>query len=172
MATRTESARLRVIGQELEQRKISDFEVFVDDDGYRVRGSVPPPPPKIVPPPKWKLADVFKPKAAAEPVNPNPEPENWEQRYSRADIERLDDSYASQRAKAGVPNDYAVSQVLRVVGAYAEERRWVLTGVNRKRHLIEIQHRDAGGQLRTSEQKYSDLYDFSIHMFKARNAGA
>jgi hypothetical protein len=172
MATSTESARLRVVGQELEQRKITDFEVFVDEDGYRVRGRVPPPPPKIVPPPKWKLGDLFKAKTPAIEPDPNPEPEEWEQRYSRSDIDRLDDSYKARRTKTGVPDDYAVSQVLRVVGAYAEERRWVLTGVNRKRQMIEITHRDAGGQLQTSEQKYAELYDFAMHMYKGRSARA
>src|SRR5687767_8058796 len=124
MAASTESARLRVVGQELEQKKISDFDVFVEEGGYRVRGYVPPAPPKVVAPPKRKLSDLFKPKPAVIP-EPAPEPEEWEQSYSRADIDRLDDLHQAQRRGTGAPDPYALSQVLRVVGAYVEDRRWV-----------------------------------------------
>ena len=174
MATSTESARLRVVGQELEQRKISDFEVIVEQDGYRVRGNKPAVVPDAAPKPGWSLRGLFKPKP--EPPCPDPEPEEesatWDCWYTHADIERLDAWYSTQRTRSGVPDDYAASQVLRVVGAYAEQRHWVLTGVSRTHQTIEIRYRDARGELQVSEQKYADLYDFGFHMSRARKAEA
>jgi hypothetical protein len=167
MASSTESARLRVVGQELEQQKILNFEVLVDEDRYRVRGYAPTAPREVPPPPKRKLSDLFKSKPVEVPA-PDPEPALWERVFSLSDIERLNDRHKTQRTTTGVPNDYAVSQVLRVVGAYVDDRRWVLAGVNRQSQTIEIRHRDASGQLQTSSQKYADLYDFAMHMSRAR----
>jgi hypothetical protein len=162
MATSTESARLRVVGQELEQKKVSDFEVFVEAGGYRLRAPLPPAPPPVVAPPKRKFTDLFKARPNVAAVEPNPEPEEWEHTYSEADIEQLDELYRAR---------YALSHVLRVVGAYVEDRRWTLSGVSRKRQKIEIRHHDAAGELRTSTQQYAELYDFAMHMSRARGRG-
>lgn len=172
MAPTTESARLRVVGQELAQRKICDFEVTVDPDGYHVRGFGIQEPAKQPPAPrgKWSLRGLLKPRTAAPP--PEDEdcgPGEWEQHYTLSDIDRLDGWYRARRARAGTPDDYSASEVLRVIGAYVDQRHWKLVGVSRSRQTIGIQHEDSQGQLQTAEQNYADLYDFSYHMFKSRS---
>jgi hypothetical protein len=167
MAITSESARLRVLGQELEQRKITDFEIHIDDNGYRVRGTLPPAPAVEAPKPSWSIRGLFKPK-----IDPCPEPEPdddvWECIYSTDEIERLDGWYRALRKRAGMPDDYAPSQVLRVIGAYTEDRRWTLASVSRTKELIEIRHRDAAGSEHFVSQKYAELYDFCFHMSRAR----
>jgi len=166
------------VGQELEQRRICDFEVLVDDDGYRVRGTVPPtpmlPPPMLMPPVQtgrttWSLRGFFK---KPEVENPCPDPEmraeTWECSYSRSDIDRLDDWYRTLPKSSGLPDDYAPSQVLRVVGAYAEQRKWTLESVSRTRQVIDIRHRDADGVVETTSRKFAELYDFCFHMSRGR----
>ena len=96
---------------------------------------------------------------------PCPDVEQWECTYSQSDIERLDDVYKAQRAKSAVPDDYSTSQVLRVVGAYVEQRHWSLVAVSRTREMIEIRHRDASGELQAWGQKYAELYDFFALQF-------
>jgi hypothetical protein len=170
MPPTTESARLRVVGQELEQRGVFDFDVMVEQDGYHVRGYPVPEAPK--PPsakPRWTIGTMFRSTASA--IVPGIEPETWEKTYTRADIERLDGWYKARRQKSGAPDDYAVSQVLRVIGAYTEQHQWKLTSVSRKGQMVAIGHEDARGRMQTSEQNYSELYDFSYHMFKARKVG-
>lgn len=163
-----ESSRLRVLGQELEQRGIIDFEILVDGDGYRVKGHV-----VASSGTAWrKLRDMFKFRSSAVDPYLDADTGEWERRYSDSELDRLDAWYKARRAKAGIPDDYAISQVLRVVGAYAARRRWMLTGVVRQSHMIEITHRDEGGQLRTAAQPYAVLYDFAIHMHGGRNATA
>lgn len=168
LETGTESARLRVLGQELEQKKITDFEVSVETDGYRVRAQIPASS-HANGLSKWTFKGLLKSMTAAAGRNSSAE---WEQRYSRADLDRLNGWYKTQRRAAGLPDDYSVSQVLRVVGSYVAARRWVLTGVNRRSLIIEITHRDENGQVRTSAQPYAALYDFAIHMHGGRDATA
>ena len=176
MAASTESARLRVVGQELEQRRICDFEVFVDGEGYRVRGTVEaaaPQPPETAPvptsKPAWSLRSFFR---KPEVENPCPEPtvpaETWECTYSHSDIDSLDDWYKTLRKSSRLPDDYAPSQVLRVVGAYAEQRRWTLESVSRSRQVIDIRHRTAEGVVETTSQRFAELYDFCFHMSRQR----
>lgn len=171
LARATASTRLRVLGQELEQKGITDFAVVVERDGYHVRGQVPPP--SRIDRFKRKLGGLFGFKTSA--VEPDPyldpyvEAGEWARRYSESDLARLDDTYKARRTKTGMPDDYAVSQVLRVVGAYVEARGWVLIGINRTCDLIEITHHDAGDQVRTSVQTYAALYDFALHMSNERS---
>ena len=96
----------------------------------------------------------------------------WEGTYSQSDIERLDSWHKEQRTRSAMPDDYATSQVLRVVGAYVEQRNWVLVAVSRTREMIEIRHRDASGELQAWGHKYAELYDFCFHMSRARKAEA
>jgi hypothetical protein len=140
----------------------------VEESGYRVRGTAThAPPPVNTPRPAWSIRGLFKAKA-----DPCPEPDAsdgaWECEYSVAEIERLDGWYTALRKRSGMPDDYAPSQVLRVVGAYAEDRKWALQVVRRTKGVIEIQHLDAGGGVHVSSQKYADLYDFCFHMSRAR----
>jgi len=94
--------------------------------------------------------------------------ETWACNYSHSDIDRLDDWYRALRKSSGLPDDYAPSQVLRVVGAYAEQRKWTLESVSRSRQVIDITHRNADGVVETTSQKFAELYDFCFHMSRAR----
>jgi len=167
MAITSESARLRVLGQELEQRKIIDFEIHCDENGYRARGTLPPAPLSSAAKPSWSIRSLFKPKT--DPC-PEPEPDDgvWECAYSVEEVDRLDGWYRALRKRTGMPDDYAPSQVLRVIGAYADDRRWTLASVSRTKELIEIRHRDAAGGEHAVSQKYAELYDFCFHMSRAR----
>jgi hypothetical protein len=167
--TGTESARLRVLGQELEHKRITDFEVVVENNGgYIVRGQVPPS--SKIGRSKRRLGGLFRKKDHAAELDPHVEAGKWERRFSGSDLDRLDDDYRARRMKAGRPDDYSVSQVLRVVGAYVETRRWVLAGVNRTRQQIEITHRDASGHVRRSQHTYAALYDFALRLHDGRSA--
>jgi prophage DNA circulation protein len=164
MANSTESSRLRVIGQQLDERGAADFDITLDNAGYHVRilgwrhDAVP------TSGSAWRgLLRLVKREAPVPEV---------ERSYSRSEIDWLDRQYRASRAKNGVPDDYATSQMLRVVGAYAEQCRWTLTGVRRVGHRLEISHAAADGTLRTASQTYAELYDFSFHMADARTASA
>lgn len=170
MAATTQSARLRVLGQELAQRKICDFEITVDTDGYLVRGFGIQEPAAVpaAPRAKWSFRDLLKPRTAVPVPDDDCGPGEWEQHYTWSEIDRLDGWYRAKRLRPGTPDDYSASEVLRVIGAYVEQRHWNLVGVSRNRQTIGIRHEDQG-ELRTAEQNYADLYDFSYHMFKSRS---
>jgi hypothetical protein len=161
MAISTESTRLRVIGQELDERRVGDFEITIDEGTYHVR------------------ALSLRGGAARARVSGlralfgfgKAPVESWERAYSRSEVEWLDRQNRAHRLKNGVPDDYATSQMLRVVGAYAEQCGWVLTGVGRFADMLEIRYRDAHGTAHTLTQRFAELYDFSFHMSGAR-AGA
>jgi hypothetical protein len=176
MPTNALSHGLRVIGQELEKREVSDFEVFSTTDGYRVRGDLPPEP-SMEPAPNagWSLSKLFRRQpddGEAQAEATASEPQAWEQEYTWSDIGRLDDVYRTQRrGTSGLPDSYSTSQVLRVIGAYVEQRHWTVDAVSRRGPLLEIRHRDEYGHPQTAEHRYSELYDFA-HRLHGRRAAA
>ena len=174
MPTNAQSHGLRVIGQELEKRKVIDFEVFSTSDGYRVRGEMPPEPVDAPPPATGFFRKLFNrqaDEAALQAQAAPPQPVAWEQEYSWSDIEQLDDEYRTQRrGVSGSPNDYATSQILRVVGAFVEHKHRTMAEVTRKGPFLKIGHEGHRGDRQTDAYKYADLYDFAQGQFRARQA--
>jgi hypothetical protein len=176
MAITAPSQRLRVVGQEFEKNKVSDFEVFLQADGCQARGTVPPQPVEAPPQPsrKWSLRRLFK--SETEDVEPEiaeavSQSETWERTYTWSELDQLDQEYRIQRSGSGTtPNDYATSQILRVVGAYAERKHWTLMSVALAHQFLKIQYREPDGRLETASHKYAELYDFSFQLYKSRKA--
>jgi hypothetical protein len=151
MTATRESERLRVIGQELEHRRAVDFDISIEEGRYRVSASGSPEPRR-----GSGLRGLFGRRDRGD--------ETWQREFSGTELEWLNRQYRARRTRDGIPDDYATSQMLRVVGAYAEQCRWRLAGVSRSGHVIAIRYRDSDGVVRTSAQKYADLYDFSFHL--------
>jgi len=170
----TPSENLRVVGQEFEKNEVSDFEVFFEADGCRVRGTLPPRAPEPAPQPsrRWSLKGLLGSSASAVQTPPEEtaqQSEVWERRFTWSDLDALREQYRAQRSGARrTPDDYATSQVLRVVGAYVERQHWELEGVTRARHLIEIRYRRPDGRVEAVSQPFSEFYDFSVRLSKQR----
>jgi hypothetical protein len=170
----TPSQRLRVVGQEFEKNKVSDFEVFLEPDGCRTHATVQIEPVEAPPEPvrKWSLRRLFQ--ATVEDDEPEVEPAppqsgTLDRLYTWSELDQLDDEYRAQRRGAvGAPNDYSTSQILRVVGAFAERKHWTLEAVAFEHPFLKIRYRDADGHLETASHKFSELYDFSFWLLKAR----
>lgn len=172
----TTPQRLRVIGQEFEAKKLSDFEVLFESEGCRVRGVLPPRPPELAASAAKRrgwgfLKPASPPPSAVESIEQ--QAETWTQRYTWSEIERLDEERRARRAgPSGAPGDYDTSQILRVVGAFADHRRWRLASVSRTRHLLKLEYVDEDGRTVADSYKFADMYDFASRQVRSRSAGS
>lgn len=155
-----DSRTLRTIGQDLEKIPLTDFDLKLEGKQCLVRGTA------RVPSSNgfrrwWRRsnktdATVRHRKTVATPV---------EKIYALEDIERLDEEGRSQRqAPDGSPDLYATSQMLRVMGAYSESRRYRLVSLRKQGALMKFGFLDTAGNIQTENRSYSELYDFGFRL--------
>lgn len=154
-----DSRTLRAIGQDLEKIPLTDFDLMLDGEQCVVRGTA------YVASSRgfsgwWKrskkVSQVDRRKAVATPV---------ERVYLSADVQRLDEEGCSLRQNSdGNPDLYTTSQMLRVMGAYFESRRYRLVSLFKKGAALRFEFLDGFGNPRTENRSYSELYDFGFRL--------
>ncbi|TMA09619.1 MAG: hypothetical protein E6J89_12520 [Deltaproteobacteria bacterium] len=132
---------LRVIGQALEERRFKDFDIKSEGKHYLIR-------------------DLTETEPSSQPV---------EFRYTREDIERLEqEAQARRRDPSRTPDFTSLSQLLRTVGDYLDARDGRLLGISRRSPLLTIEYETGQRRRREEEHLASSFYDLSVRMYKQR----
>jgi len=162
---------LRPVGQMLEPLRIEVFSLRLEDEGVSVRAQKPsdhrPPPPQEV-----SLRVVWQAlrRKKSEPVlEPQPSSGVLELRYSQDDISRMDREGITKRKGSGSsPEAHTLSQILRAVGAFVDEKQGRLFGVTKSGLEITIEYESALRQKLIEKHTVSTLYDYWVKMYLRR----
>lgn len=166
------SEKLRLIGQDLEELDLRDFRVEFAGGVYKVSGTAVMAPSQE-PEPESGLGKFWRNLTQGGVVTDRPIPKEFEREYSAADLESLRSRFVGQRAAADhrtAPDSYSASHVLRVIGAFVEEKGGEFAAFSRKGRMVTVEYHDASGRLHKDEQPFSSLLDFSTHMYRRRDA--
>jgi hypothetical protein len=164
------SQLLRPVGQMLEALEVESFSLKIESSGVHViaqkreerQQTAPEVSLRVV----WQTFRRQKP----EPVR-DPEPTSGvlELRYSQDDIERMDTQEQSKRKGAGAtPEAHALSQILRAVGGYVDQRGGRVLAVKKENQDITIEYESALKRKMVQQFTISSLYDYWVKMYMRR----
>jgi len=173
---------LRAIGQALEVLNIQDFEMEPAGEDYFVRGHVPRANKQF----KGDQFGAEKLDATGntrsdqvEPGDEAPLDYNYnmvsriELCYTAKDVERLEEEGRSRRGRSEVTADAAsVSQVLRCIGAYLNQKRARLCKITRDSDHLMVEYESSIGSIRKEAFAANDLYDLWVRMYLQRSTRA
>jgi hypothetical protein len=132
---------LRVIGQVLEERHLKDFDIKNEDKHYLIR-------------------QVTEAEPSSDPA---------EFKYTREDIEHLDqEAQARRRDASRTPDFTSLSQLLRTIGDYLDTKDGRLLAISRRSPLLNIEYETGQRRRREEEHLASGFYDLSVRMYKQR----
>jgi len=171
---------LRAIGQALEVLNFGTFEMEVAGGGFVVRGTV----------------DTSTEQAEARAIRERVRRFVWEAlpgapaseaeiefamstwpaqidlRYTPKDMDRLEqDGKAKRQSTAGVPDVASLSQLLRTIGAYVEEKRARLVKISRYGESLVIEYDTVTGETSQEEVSAGSLYEFWVQLYLQRSSG-
>jgi hypothetical protein len=93
--------------------------------------------------------------------------------YTAQDVERLEDEGRSRRGRSETMADAAsLSQVLRCIGAYLNQKRARLCKITRDIDCLRIEYESSLGSKRTECFGANDLYDLWVRMYLQRSTRA
>lgn len=162
---------LRPVGQMLEPLKLESFSLKITDSGVYVSGrrrDEPSPPlvPEVSLRVVWQALRRKQPEAAAEP---RPSSGVLELRYTQDDIERMDSEEQSKRTGAGgTPEAHTLSQILRAVGGYVDQKGGSLLEVRKAEDEVTIEYESALRKKMTEQFTVASLYDYWVKMYLRR----
>lgn len=162
--------RLRPIGQMLEDLRVESFTLKADGDDFLVQGRKREEP-RIPAPEKplqlvWRLLRRKAPEPEEPPV---PSSSIVELRYTAEEITQLDSAGQSRRSGPGTsPEPHAVSQILRAVGAFIDQKEAQLLGVSKDEQNITVEYRSSLNAKVSQEFTIASLYDFWVRMYLRR----
>jgi hypothetical protein len=87
--------------------------------------------------------------------------------YTPEDIERLDREGQLRRRNAG-PNPHALTQALRAIGFYIDDKGARLLQISRRGELMTVRYETAPGSSSTEEFMLSNLYALFVQMYVKR----
>jgi len=165
------SKLLRPVGQMLEPLELESFALRVDSEKVSVRAQKrnerqATPPPQMSLRVVWQALRHKKPdsQAVAKPTSGV-----VELNYTRDDIARIDDEWKSKRKETGGrPDAHALSQILRAIGAYVDQKQGTLLSVTKDGQELRIEYESLSKQPVTESFTISSLYDFWIKMYLRR----
>lgn len=171
MALNEYVSHLRTLGQELENLGIDRFNLECREDGYLV----------WIPGAGSAAKDTF-----ASSLKVNPLQKLWSgaarllaglslrrrrhcYRYSLADIGRIERSARDRRGQELRPADgHSLSQLLRTIGALADQRNERLLGISWQNHTVSIVAATAQGKRKVEVFRVDNLYDLWVSMYLRR----
>jgi len=168
---------LRSIGQALESLRVEDFDLEVDGDAFLVRCSVPWPKEAMTEQPDQAsllrhIWGVLPPESTLElnmSITSRFKATDVDLRYTLKDVDRLDDDGKAKRSdyptEAHAPT---LSQFLRTVGAYVNQKPARLQRISRRNDSIAIQYESPSGQKNEESLSVGDLYDLWVWMSMKR----
>ena len=178
MAEMTEYAQpLRAIGQALEVLNIQNFEMEPAGEDYFVRGHVPQANKQFIGDPSGaeKLDAIWGTRLVQDQPGDTAQLDSAmlsqiELCYTAQDVERLEEEGRSRRGRSEVTADAAsVSQVLRCIGAYLNQKRARLYKVTRDIDHVMVEYQSSIGSRRKEAFAPNDLYDLWVRMYMQRS---
>lgn len=169
---------LRAIGQALEVLRIGAFEVESEGEDFLVRGMVESRSGRGV---EKRLDEkalqhiwgaepgrTFKLRVVERTNDASSSP--LELRYTPKDLDRLENDGRAKRSEShGMADAASLSQFLRTVGAYVNQKRARLVRIVREGESINVQYETAPGETKEEILAASDLYDFWVRMYMKRS---
>jgi hypothetical protein len=151
-ATRRYDEELRAIGQALEARDISVFELKQTEDNYIIEG-VPDQTGSLRSKARQWLRQLHSGSNTASLALGLP------------DVERLSQAGRAKRSDSGrLPNFQSVSSILRTIGAYLDSREVKLLELQKRPISITILYRDNAGQEQGEDRTVSSFYQLSLEL--------
>lgn len=155
---------LRAIGQDLEIKRVNQFSLKSSDDGYLLslplRGT--------------KDAGAMGTEGYDETSQKVSSREPIEFLYTLDAIERLDEVGRTKRGMGnGMPDFFSLSQCLRALGTVIDSKRGQLLQIDREAQMnatpsFSIQYKTSAGERVREDHTLPNLYDCSVHLYKAR----
>lgn len=152
---------LRVIGQSLEAKRISVFELKSEEDQYIVRGE-----------PEKDDSLMGRLRAWQERLRAgSPSPV---MHFTVREIERLNREARTRRARADrLPDFYSLADTLRTVGSYLDEQGAVLMEVHKRPLSLTLLYRKKDGHPNMEERTIASFYELflALHRRRIRKSG-
>ena len=152
---------LRAIGQDLEIKRVAQFSLKSSDDGYLL--SLP-----------LRATAATGTDGNGETSQKVSSREPIEFLYTLDAIERLDEMGRTKRGMGnGMPDFFSLSQCLRALGTVIDSKRGQLLQIDRQAQMnatpsFSIQYQTSTGELVREDHTLPNLYDCSVHLYKAR----
>ena len=165
------SQLLRPVGQMLEPLQIESFSLKIEDGGVAVFAEThqtprPAPARDISLKVSWQ---IFRRKKAEPSPEPQPSSGSLEMHYTHDDISRMDVQGQSRRTGApGSPEAHTLSQILRAVGAFVDQKQGRLISVVKDGQDISIEYESALKRPLTEKFTVASLYDYWVKMYLRR----
>jgi GTP cyclohydrolase FolE2 len=162
---------LRPVGQMLEPLQLESFSLKIEEGNVSVQAQ------KREEQRSQRAAQVslrvtwqlFRRKPSASTPEPQPSSGLLELHYTRDDIARMEMEAQSRRqAAGGRPEAHALSQVLRAVGAFVDQKQGRLTSVKMAGQDITIEYESPLKQNLTEKFTVATLYDYWVKMYLKR----
>jgi hypothetical protein len=167
------SQLLRPVGQMLEPLGVESFSLSVADSGVSVhaqkREHAPEEAGGVSLRVTWQM--FRRKKASSDPV-PQPTSGLVEIHYSYDEIARMDQEAQRRRQGAGAAADsgaHTLSQVLRAVGAFVDQKQGRLLAVTKEGQEISVEYESALKRQLTEKFTVASLYDFWVKMYLRRS---
>jgi hypothetical protein len=164
------SQLLRPIGQMLEPLQIDSFSLNVEESGVSVhaqkRDDPPAQPEGISLRVSWQ---IFRKKKPVPDQTPQPTSGLLELHYSYDEIARMDKEAQTRRQGArGSSEAHTLSQILRAIGAFVDQKQGRLLSVTKDGQDISIEYESALKRNLTEKFTVASLYDFWVKMYLRR----
>ena len=154
----------------LEPLQVESFSLKVEDRGIAVyaqkREDTHAPAPDISLRVTWQ---IFRRKKAEPAQEPQPSSGALEIHYTHDDIARMETEGQSKRKGAeGSPEAHTLSQILRAVGAFVDQKQGRLLSVTKDGQDISIEYESALKRDLTEKFTVASLYDYWVRMYLRR----
>ena len=114
----------------------------------------------------WQIFRRKKPEA-----EPQPSSGILELHYTPEDIARMDtEAQTRRKASGGSPEAHTLSQILRAVGAFVDQKQGRLLGVTIQGQDIAIEYESALKKVLIEKFTIASLYDYWVKMYLRRRA--
>lgn len=161
---------LRPIGQKLEDLQVESFELKMEGAEFVVRGQSKRPKPQPAPEKAargfWRMLRRQSSETTGDQV---PSSEAVELRFNKEDIARMEsDGRARRQSPIETPEAHMVSQILRTVGAFVDQKGGRFLSVSKNDQAITIEY-DISPQGKIVDTfTIATLYDLWVRMYKKR----
>ena len=153
----------------LEALQVESFSLKVEDKGvavYAEKHAAPAPAPDVSLKVSWQ---IFRRKKSEPVQESQPSSGTLELHYSHEDIARMDSEGQRKRTGApGSPEAHTLSQILRAVGAFVDQKQGRLLAVAKEGQDISIGYESALKRELTEKFTVASLYDYWVKMYLRR----
>ena len=164
------SQMLRPVGQMLEPLEIESFALKIEDRGVAVFAEKHEPAHAPGSNVSLKVSwQIFRRKKAEASQEPQPSSGTLEIHYTDEDIARMDSEGQKKRTgEPGSPEAHTLSQILRAVGAFVDQKQGHLLSVTKDGQNISIEYESALKRNTTEKFTVASLYDYWVKMYLRR----